>query len=89
MSSATIHFDTAGVGRCFYTEIINLSMIGNLNIKRATTIAFDNENQVWRVMDMNGIILHEDKSRQACLDWERENADRIAQNGNKENGRGV
>ena len=70
--NAVITFNPAGTGQCLYTEAIELSKIGGLTVERASNIEFDNNRQVWRVMDMRGNHLHEGISRQACLDWERE-----------------
>ena len=70
--NAAITFTPDGLGKCLYTEAIELSMIGSLTVERASNIEFDNHRQVWRVMDMRGNQLHEAISRQACLDWERE-----------------
>lgn len=66
-----ITFTPHGLGQCLYTELIDLTAIGRLRIKRATNIEFDNNRQAWRVKDVQGKALYESSSRQACLDWER------------------
>jgi len=71
MSGQTITFYPDGTGQCLYTEVIDLSVLGSLEIERASNIEFDNKRQVWRVMDLKGQPLYEDKSRQTCLEWEQ------------------
>ena len=66
-----ITFTPDGLGKCLYTEAIELSKIGSLTVERASRIEFDIDRQVWRVLDMRGNPLHEAHSRQACLEWER------------------
>ena len=65
-------FTTDGCGHCLYTEAIDLSKLGKLTIKRATTIEFDNNTQYWRVYDKTGFPMFSSLSREACLDWERQ-----------------
>lgn len=67
-----IIFTPDGKGRCLYSEIIDLSGIGPLSMRRATTIEFDNAIQHWVVRDPDGTELFSNPSRQVCLDWERE-----------------
>ncbi|MDP6526960.1 MAG: hypothetical protein QGH15_22460 [Kiritimatiellia bacterium] len=71
MNGAAITFAPDGLGRCLYTEAIDLSRIGQLSISRATTIEFDNRAQYWRVKDPTGFAMFNSPSRQECLDWER------------------
>ena len=66
-----IVFTPQGVGRCLYTEVIDLSLVGALSIERASRVEFDNKLQAWRVRDMGGFPLFTAPTRQACLDWER------------------
>jgi hypothetical protein len=50
---------------------VDLSKLGDLSVRRATDIAFDNGSQEWKVKDMDGSALYGNASREACLDWER------------------
>jgi hypothetical protein len=72
MESAVITFTTDGTGHGLYTEVIDLSRLGPLQIERATSIEFDNRAQVWRVKDKTGFPLFTSPSREACLRWEKE-----------------
>ncbi len=66
-----ITFNKGGVGRCHYTETIDLTLIGRLSIERASQVEFDNDLQAWRVRDLKGSPLFMAPTRQQCLDWER------------------
>ena len=68
----TLIFTPDGNGRCLYSEIIDLSGIGPLSMRRATTIEFDDALQRWVVRSLDGVKLFDNPSRQVCLDWERE-----------------
>ena len=67
-----IIFDTAGLGRCLYSEAIDLSGLGRLQVERASTIEFDERAQYWRVRDSDGFAMFNSRSRTECLDWERQ-----------------
>ena len=62
-------FTTTGIVTGLYLEVIDLSCLGKMQIKRATTIEFNNDQQVWQVKDRRH-TLYESSSRQTCLDWE-------------------
>lgn len=68
-------FDAEGIGRCLHTEAIDLEAIGTLEIQRASNVEFNNESQQWEVIGLDGTILHHDKSRAACIQWEASNVD--------------
>jgi hypothetical protein len=63
-------FTANGEGHGLYTEAIELSAIGRLTIRRATTIEFNETSQQWEVRDAGGALLHTHPSRGACLAWE-------------------
>lgn len=64
-------FTPAGIVTGLYSEVIDLTCLGKMQIRRATTIEFNNDHQVWQVKVHNK-ILHQASSRQACLDWEQQ-----------------
>ena len=73
MNGITIDFAPDGTARCLYGELIDLRSLGRLRITRASVVEFDNDLTVWQVLDpQDGRVLHQDPSREACLDWERE-----------------
>lgn len=72
MNTSVLKFDATGKGHCLYTEAIDLSTLGALEIVRASSIEFNNQTQLWQVRSAEGIRLFSDASRQACLDWEHQ-----------------
>ena len=76
MSACVLTFARNGTGSCLYSELIDLHMLGSLEITRATTIEFNNTSQFWEVKDMSGIILYRNRSRTICLAWEQQNLNR-------------
>jgi hypothetical protein len=72
MIAATLKFDATGTGHCLFTEVIELSAIGKLEIARASTVEFNNESQLWQVKTPEGLLLFSHPSRQACLGWEHQ-----------------
>ncbi len=69
--TATLIFGTDGVGRGLYTDAIDLRQLGVLQVERATTIEFDNTDQLWRVRDTEGRELFSSARRDFCLEWEQ------------------
>lgn len=67
---AILTIDHHGTVTGLYTELIELSQIGRLEITRATTIEFNPTTQQWDVKDTEGAILYTDPSRSRCLAWE-------------------
>jgi hypothetical protein len=46
-----------GLGQCLYTELIDLSSIGSLEVHRASTIEFNQSNQQWEVRDQSKVLV--------------------------------
>ena len=72
MSWTTLNIRPDGTVQGLYTEAIDLSALGTLEIHRATAIEFDNRVQAWRVFDPQGRCLYCSPSRETCLSWERQ-----------------
>ena len=72
MKTAVLKFDPTGNGHCLYTEAIDLSLLGALEIVRASSIEFNNATQQWEIKSPERLLLFSDPSRQACLDWEQQ-----------------
>ena len=70
--NAILTFDHQGTVTGLYTELIELSQLGRLEITRATTIEFNPATQAWDVTDAGGAILFSDASRSRCLAWEHQ-----------------
>jgi hypothetical protein len=73
MNTAVINVDHNGTCSCLYTELIDLKAIGRLEVRRASTIEFNNATQHWEVKDRKERVLYFARSRSACLQWEQEN----------------
>jgi hypothetical protein len=72
MNSLVITFDNSGHGHCLYSELIDLNQIGTLEITRANAIEFNNDRQVWEVIDLRGRVRFFSRFRSACLAWEQQ-----------------
>jgi hypothetical protein len=72
MKRTSIIVTPAGVCECLYTEAIDLAKLGDLSVKRATDISFEDASQLWVVRDTGGREQYRHASREACLTWERE-----------------
>jgi len=76
MIASVLKFDLTGTGHGLFTEAIDLSALGALEIVRASSIEFNNQTQLWEVKSVAGELLFSDSSRQACLDWEHQHFNR-------------
>ena len=72
MQTLVLKFDPTGNGHGLYTEAIDLSSLGALEIVRASSIEFNNHAQQWEVKSPEGVLLFIHPSRQECLDWEKQ-----------------
>ena len=72
MITTVLKFDPTGNGHGLFTEAIDLSSLGALEIVRASSIEFNNITQQWEVTSAEGELLFSHTSRQACLDWEHQ-----------------
>ena len=70
--SAALIVTPAGAVESLYTEAIDLWKLGDLSVRRATDIVFDNASQLWGVWANVGRALYRHPSREACLEWERD-----------------
>ena len=76
MITSVISFDGAGEGHCLYTEAVDLSSIGVLQVTRASNIEFNQEKQQWEVRSPEGQLLFHNRSRSICLAWEQQHFNR-------------
>ena len=72
MTLFTVTFASNGIGNCLYTEQIDLSTLGTLEISRATTIEFNQPQQLWEVRNNKGELIYQHASRNTCLLWEQQ-----------------
>lgn len=71
--NSVLTFNPNGTVSGLYTELIDLSSLGRLEVQRASTIEFNNASQHWEVKNPQGRGLFFARSRQACLAWEQNN----------------
>jgi hypothetical protein len=76
----TLHVLPDGTIQGLYTEALDLSTLGLLEVRRAMTIEFDNPAQVWRVFNRSGRSVYDSPSREDCLAWERQHLNRMLEN---------
>ncbi|MEO5715793.1 MAG: hypothetical protein ABIT37_20105 [Luteolibacter sp.] len=63
-----------GTVDCLYTEAVDLSSLGPLQVTRATDIRFNATTQQWVVHEAGtDRILFSNPSRGECLRWEHDN----------------
>ena len=77
--SIIINIEKDGNANCVWTDNLPLDSLGILNVKRASTVEFNDASQEWEVrfIDPNspnspGAVFFSHKSRAACLQWEVE-----------------
>ncbi len=73
--SAVISFKPDGTARCLYTETFPLAALGPLEIKRASSIEFNDAEQLWEVRlgdDPKAPVAFSHTSRAECIRWEIE-----------------
>jgi hypothetical protein len=72
---STLRFESnGGTIECLYTEAIDLHLLGQLRITRATDIRFNNPTQHWQVHEAGtDRVLFSNPSRDECLAWELQN----------------
>lgn len=67
----TLLIQPAGQIQTLYTELLDLTRLGRLTLRRISRIEFNHRRQRWQVLSRNGKRLFSASSRQACLDWEQ------------------
>ena len=72
MNPIVLRIDTSARVHCFYTEAIDLAQLGCLEVHRASTVEFNDNNQQWEVRNPAGLFLYSHHSRSTCLAWEQE-----------------
>jgi hypothetical protein len=75
-TAAILTFDTRGIGRGLYTDVIPLAALGRLTMLRVSRIDWHEGRQRWEVKYPKGLpakVLYHSQSREECIAWEREN----------------
>jgi hypothetical protein len=67
-----------GQAQCLYTEELDLTSLGPLQVSRASTVEFDEGSQEWVVRrEHGGEVLFRHRLRSICLTWEHDNQDQL------------
>jgi len=69
MNTLVLTVHNNGEAGCLYSELIDLSSIGSLEVSRASNIEFNQPKQKWEVC-VDGKVLFEHSSRALCHAWE-------------------
>ena len=69
MNTLVLTVNNTGEAGCLYSELIDLSSIGSLQVSRASAIEFNHQKQKWEVQ-AEGKVLFTHTSRAVCLAWE-------------------
>ena len=75
-----LNFHPNGTADCLYSDLIPLTDLGQLSVRRASWIEFNAATQQWEVRfdgprDQDSEPLFSNPSREACLAWEHEQLD--------------
>ena len=70
MNTLVLTVHNTGEAGCLYSELIDLSSIGPLEVSRASVIEFNHQKQKWEVRAVDGRVLFSHSSRALCLAWE-------------------
>ena len=76
MKTSVITFAPDGSTHCLYSELIDLSVLGPLQVQRASNVEFSIAKQQWKVHSRTGRVLYSHRSRAVCLAWEQQHFNR-------------
>lgn len=69
----TIEIDEQGNIRTLYTDQIDLYELGLVtDVKRASHVEFNQEDQTWEVILPNGQVIHRERNRERAIEKEIE-----------------
>jgi hypothetical protein len=74
MKTIVIDISQCGQVRCLYTDALPLAEIGQMEVRRASSIEYNNHTGMWEVVmasDPDHVVFTH-PSRAACVEWEIE-----------------
>ena len=73
-----LQFGTDGTGHAVYTEALPLAQLGQLSMKRASTVEYNEATQQWevRLASEPNTVAYSHSSRAECIRWEVETLNR-------------
>ena len=73
MSKLVFEITPEGDLHGLYTDEINLFSVGRVtDVKKASNVEFNQDEQVWEVLSLEGEVLHKTSNRNSAIDWEIE-----------------
>jgi len=71
MVDLVFEIDAEGNLHGLYTDEIDLFGVGQVSdVRKASNVEFNESEQVWEVLSLEGEVLHKNSNRQAAIDWE-------------------
>lgn len=68
---AVLEIDHEGNIHGLYTDEIDLFSIGRVtNVRKASNVEFNEAEQVWEVLSLEGEVLHKNPNRELAIEWE-------------------
>lgn len=66
-----LEIDKEGNVHGLYTDEIDLFSVGRVtNVHKASNVEFNETEQVWEVLSLEGKVLHRNINREAAINWE-------------------
>ena len=74
MKTITLDIHPNGDVYCLYTDYIDLFAIGLVtDIHKASNVEFNEAEQTWEVLSLDGKVLHTNPNREKAIEWEIKN----------------
>ena len=71
MVDLVFDIDLEGNLHGLYTDEVNLFAIGKVvEVHKASNVEFNEAEQVWEVLSLEGKVLYQNSNRQTAIDWE-------------------
>lgn len=71
MVDLTFDIDEEGNMHGLYTDQIDLFSIGRVvNVRKASNVEFNEVEQKWEVLSLEGEVLYKNSNREDAIDWE-------------------
>jgi len=73
MKTITLDIHPNGDVHCLYTDDVDLFALGIVtDIHKASNVEFNEAEQTWEVLSLEGKVLHTNPNREKAIDWEIE-----------------
>ena len=68
-----LEIDESGDIHGLYTDEVDLFAIGKVtNIRKASNVDFNESDQMWEVLSLEGEVLYQNQNRERAIEWEIE-----------------